>query len=150
MLASVRRSACIPAPPEGSDAANVSTRGGKPGSLSGMGDGFRKARGDVKTRVADLRLVLLDGDEPFLRMGKNITSRFLAIASLAINVARNALAHADAEGDAVEPRPAPQPHHFLDPGALRDGDVDAGGVRAQPVMIVVAVARGLAPPETEA
>ena len=39
MLASVRRSACMPAPPEGSDAAKVSTSGGNPGSVSGMGEG---------------------------------------------------------------------------------------------------------------
>src|SRR5580698_10419886 len=38
--------------------------------------GFREARGDVKTRVADLRLVFLDGNKPFLRVGKNITSGF--------------------------------------------------------------------------
>jgi len=34
MLANVRMSACSPAPPEGSDAANVSTMGGKSGSVS--------------------------------------------------------------------------------------------------------------------
>ena len=34
MLANVRMSACRPAPPVGSDAANVSTIGGKSGSLS--------------------------------------------------------------------------------------------------------------------
>jgi rubredoxin len=49
MLASVRRSACIPAPPDGSDAANVSTRGGKPVSLSGMEE-FRGARGEGAAR----------------------------------------------------------------------------------------------------
>ena len=38
MLASVSMSACKPAPPEGSVAANVSTMGGKAGSVSsGMG-----------------------------------------------------------------------------------------------------------------
>ena len=34
MLANVRMSACRPAPPEGSDAANVSTMGGNSGSVS--------------------------------------------------------------------------------------------------------------------
>ena len=41
MLASVSMSACMPAPPEGSDAAKVRTSGGNPGSESG---GIMRAR----------------------------------------------------------------------------------------------------------
>src|ERR1035438_5041794 len=44
---------------------------------------FREARGDIETRVADLRFVFLDGNQPFLRM--------VGLSIFAITVARNAL-----------------------------------------------------------
>ena len=52
MLANVRMSACRPAPPEGSDAANVITMGGKSGSVSAGMAGPREA-GGRRTRAAE-------------------------------------------------------------------------------------------------
>ena len=67
MLASVRRSACRPAPPDGSEAANVSTIGGKCGSAIG-GHETRPQERMRGERVATMRRILLQRVAPVPRV----------------------------------------------------------------------------------
>src|SRR6478672_272539 len=57
MLESVSRSACIPAPPDGSDAENVRTIGGNTGSESAGMAALRLAGGASLGRVVTLRIL---------------------------------------------------------------------------------------------
>ena len=77
MLASVRRSACMPAPPDGSDALNVSTMGGEAERSMGMVDASDVARrrsrrtpDGVDGRIATIPILFYRAAAPSRRKGR--------------------------------------------------------------------------------